>query len=40
MVEEGTEVPPLDPAGVGRFVVAEIAKWRRVVAQAGIEVAP
>ncbi len=40
MAEEGTEVPPLDPAGVGRFVVAEIAKWRRVVAQAGIEVAP
>ncbi len=40
MEEEGTEVPPLDPAGVGRFVVAEIAKWRRVVMQAGIEVAP
>lgn len=40
MEEEGTEVPPLDSAGVGRFVVAEIAKWRRVVAQAGIEVAP
>jgi tripartite-type tricarboxylate transporter receptor subunit TctC len=40
MEEEGTEVPPLDSAGVGRFVVSEIAKWRRVVAQAGIEVAP
>jgi tripartite-type tricarboxylate transporter receptor subunit TctC len=40
MEDEGTAVPALDPAGVGRFVVAEIAKWRRVVAQAGIEVAP
>lgn len=40
MEEEGTAVPALDSAGVGCFVVAEIAKWRRVVAQAGIEVAP
>lgn len=40
MDEEGTQVSTLPPDGVGRFVVSEIAKWRRVVAQAGIEVAP
>jgi tripartite-type tricarboxylate transporter receptor subunit TctC len=40
MEEEGTTATPLTPAEVGRFVQAEIAKWRRVVEQAGIEVAP
>jgi len=40
MGEDGTEFRDLSPEDVAAFVESEIAKWKRVVAQAGIEVAP
>lgn len=40
MEEEGTTPSSLSPDQVHDFVVAEMAKWRQAVQQAGIEVAP
>jgi tripartite-type tricarboxylate transporter receptor subunit TctC len=33
----GTDVAPLDPAQLGRFIEAEIAHWAKLVKLAGIQ---
>jgi tripartite-type tricarboxylate transporter receptor subunit TctC len=33
----GTEVAPLSPADLGKFIQAEIAKWARMAKEAGIQ---
>jgi tripartite-type tricarboxylate transporter receptor subunit TctC len=40
LVETGGEVRPTTPEEMGRHVAAEIAKWKRVVAEKKIELQP
>ena len=35
--EQGAEAVVFTPDGVGKFIAAEIIKWREIITKAGIE---